>query len=163
MRRLKLASLRGALGKVPQDTVLFNGERGGVCSAVCVCASLSDGEEEEEGEGRRPERVFACAPRPNLTTRTTTTTHTTTHTNPTVPDTIYYNIAYGDLAAPRERVEAAARAARIHDAILAMPEGYGTVVGERGLKLSGGEKQRVAIARCVLPRVCVLRARARAL
>jgi ATP-binding cassette subfamily B protein len=45
-------------------------------------------------------------------------------------------------------VEAAARAARVHDAIMAMPDGYGTVVGERGLKLSGGEKQRVAIARC---------------
>lgn len=47
------------------------------------------------------------------------------------------------------QVEAAARAARIHDAIMRMPDGYSTVVGERGLKLSGGEKQRVAIARCV--------------
>jgi ABC-type transport system involved in Fe-S cluster assembly fused permease/ATPase subunit len=62
-------------------------------------------------------------------------------------DTIYYNIAYGDLAAGRVEVEAAARAASIHEAIMAMPEGYETRVGERGLKLSGGEKQRVAIAR----------------
>ncbi|KIZ04396.1 ATP-binding cassette, subfamily B, bacterial [Monoraphidium neglectum] len=94
VRRLTLASLRGALGKVPQDMVLFN-------------------------------------------------------------DTIFYNIAYGDLSATREQVEAAARAARVHDAIMAMPDGYGTVVGERGLKLSGGEKQRVAIARAFLknPRV----------
>ncbi|KAG1674674.1 hypothetical protein FOA52_007198 [Chlamydomonas sp. UWO 241] len=70
-------------------------------------------------------------------------------------DSIYYNILYGDLGAPKEAVEAAARAARIHDAIVAMPEGYGTVVGERGLKLSGGEKQRVAIARAFLkaPRI----------
>ncbi|KAI8463500.1 MAG: half-size ABC transporter [Monoraphidium minutum] len=94
VRHLTLASLRGALGKVPQDMVLFN-------------------------------------------------------------DTIYYNIAYGDMTATREQVEAAARAARVHDAIMAMPDGYGTVVGERGLKLSGGEKQRVAIARAFLknPRV----------
>eukprot|EP00955_Chlamydomonas_euryale_P053029 355359-Chlamydomonas_euryale.AAC.2 len=70
-------------------------------------------------------------------------------------DTIYYNILYGDLGASREAVEAAAKAARIHDAIVAMPEGYQTVVGERGLKLSGGEKQRVAIARAFLkaPRI----------
>jgi ABC-type transport system involved in Fe-S cluster assembly fused permease/ATPase subunit len=65
-------------------------------------------------------------------------------------DSIYYNILYGDLGATKEAVESAARAARIHDAIVAMPEGYGTVVGERGLKLSGGEKQRVAIARAFL-------------
>ncbi|GAX78993.1 hypothetical protein CEUSTIGMA_g6433.t1 [Chlamydomonas eustigma] len=70
-------------------------------------------------------------------------------------DSIYYNISYGDLSAPRERVEAAAKAARIHDTIMNMPEGYNTVVGERGLKLSGGEKQRVAIARAFLkaPRI----------
>jgi len=70
-------------------------------------------------------------------------------------DSIFYNIAYGDLSAPRECVEAAARAARIHDTIMNMPEGYNTVVGERGLKLSGGEKQRVAIARAFLkaPRI----------
>ncbi|GBF89753.1 metal ABC transporter permease [Raphidocelis subcapitata] len=94
VRHLKLASLRGALGKVPQDMVLFN-------------------------------------------------------------DTIFYNIAYGDLSATKEQVYAAARAARVHDAILSMPDGYETLVGERGLKLSGGEKQRVAIARAFLknPRV----------
>lgn len=94
VRRLTLTTLRGALGKVPQDMVLFN-------------------------------------------------------------DTIYYNIAYGDMTATREQVESAARAARVHDAIMAMPDGYETVVGERGLKLSGGEKQRVAIARAFLknPRV----------
>jgi len=89
VRDLTLHSLRGAIGKVPQDMVLFN-------------------------------------------------------------DTIYYNIAYGNRDATREQVEAAARAARIHDAIVAMPDGYETVVGERGLKLSGGEKQRVAIARAFL-------------
>lgn len=65
-------------------------------------------------------------------------------------DTIYHNIAYGNLEASRQAVEAAAQAARIHDAILAMPDGYNTVVGERGLKLSGGEKQRVALARAFL-------------
>lgn len=70
-------------------------------------------------------------------------------------DSIYHNISYGDLSAPRERVEAAAKAARIHDTILSMPDGYETMVGERGLKLSGGEKQRVAIARAFLkaPRI----------
>ncbi|MGN8084391.1 ATP-binding cassette domain-containing protein, partial [Variovorax sp. 22077] len=62
-------------------------------------------------------------------------------------DTVEYNIAYGRPGATREEVEAAARAARIHDFIAATPKGYETTVGERGLKLSGGEKQRVAIAR----------------
>jgi ATP-binding cassette subfamily B protein len=65
-------------------------------------------------------------------------------------DTIYYNIAYGRPGASRAEVEAAARAARIHDFILSLPEGYDTQVGERGLKLSGGEKQRVGIARTLL-------------
>ncbi|GIL71461.1 hypothetical protein Vretifemale_2014 [Volvox reticuliferus] len=65
-------------------------------------------------------------------------------------DTIYYNIAYGKLGATRAEVEAAAHMARVHNAILDMPDGYLTVVGERGLKLSGGEKQRVAIARAFL-------------
>ncbi|PNH07563.1 ABC transporter B family member 25, partial [Tetrabaena socialis] len=74
-------------------------------------------------------------------------------------DSIHYNIAYGSLRAAvaahaacplQEEVEAAARAARVHAAVEDMPEGYGTVVGERGLKLSGGEKQRVAIARAFL-------------
>ncbi len=83
------ASLRAAIGIVPQDTVLFN-------------------------------------------------------------DTIYYNIAYARPAASREEVERAARLAHIHEFIESLPQGYDTVVGERGLKLSGGEKQRVAIARVVL-------------
>ncbi|WP_157266018.1 ABCB family ABC transporter ATP-binding protein/permease [Azohydromonas aeria] len=89
VRQVTQASLRQAIGIVPQDTVLFN-------------------------------------------------------------DTVEYNIAYGRPGAGRAEVEAAARAARIHDFIAATPKGYDTVVGERGLKLSGGEKQRVAIARTLL-------------
>ncbi len=65
-------------------------------------------------------------------------------------DTIYYNIAYGRPEASRAEVEAAARAAQIHDFISLLPRGYETTVGERGLKLSGGEKQRVGIARTLL-------------
>lgn len=89
IRDVTQASLRAAIGVVPQDTVLFN-------------------------------------------------------------DTIYYNIAYGRPDASREEVEEAARLARIHDFIMALPLGYQATVGERGLKLSGGEKQRVAIARTIL-------------
>ncbi|MGD9884231.1 MAG: ATP-binding cassette domain-containing protein, partial [Reyranella sp.] len=89
IRDVTQASLRAAIGVVPQDTVLFN-------------------------------------------------------------DTIYYNIAYGRAGATREEVEQAARLARIHDFIMALPQGYEATVGERGLKLSGGEKQRVAIARTIL-------------
>jgi len=72
-------------------------------------------------------------------------------------DTIYYNIVYGRPGASRAEVEAAARRAHIHDFIASLPDGYETVVGERGLKLSGGEKQRVAIARVVLkaPKILV--------
>ena len=94
IREVRQASLRAAIGVVPQDTVLFN-------------------------------------------------------------DTIYYNIAYGRPDATREEVEQAARLARIHDFIMALPQGYDSTVGERGLKLSGGEKQRVAIARTILknPRI----------
>ncbi|XP_063646863.1 ATP-binding cassette sub-family B member 6 isoform X4 [Pan troglodytes] len=65
-------------------------------------------------------------------------------------DTIADNIRYGRVTAGNDEVEAAAQAAGIHDAIMAFPEGYRTQVGERGLKLSGGEKQRVAIARTIL-------------
>ncbi|MBP81370.1 MAG: metal ABC transporter permease [Acidiferrobacteraceae bacterium] len=65
-------------------------------------------------------------------------------------DTLYYNIAYGDPQADRDRILAAARAAHLHDFIENLPAGYETLVGERGLKLSGGEKQRVAIARALL-------------
>jgi ATP-binding cassette, subfamily B, heavy metal transporter len=89
IRSVTQASLRQAIGIVPQDTVLFN-------------------------------------------------------------DTIEYNIAYGRAGASREEVEAAAKAAHIHSFIAGTPLGYDTKVGERGLKLSGGEKQRVAIARTLL-------------
>jgi len=65
-------------------------------------------------------------------------------------DTIGYNIAYGRSGATQAEVEAAARAAKIHDFVASLPEGYETRVGERGLKLSGGEKQRVGIARTLL-------------
>ncbi len=65
-------------------------------------------------------------------------------------DTIKYNIAYGRDGASEDEIIEAAKAAQIHDFITALPEGYGTMVGERGLKLSGGEKQRVAIARTIL-------------
>ncbi len=65
-------------------------------------------------------------------------------------DTIEYNIAYGRTGASRSEVDAAAQAAHIHDFIVSTPKGYDTMVGERGLKLSGGEKQRVAIARTLL-------------
>lgn len=95
IRAVSQASLRAALGIVPQDTVLFN-------------------------------------------------------------DTIYYNIAYGRPEATRDEVIEAARAAHIHDFIERLPDGYDTQVGERGLKLSGGEKQRVAIARTLLKRPAIL-------
>jgi len=65
-------------------------------------------------------------------------------------DTVAYNIAYGRPGASQAEIEGAARAARIHDFIASTPKGYQTSVGERGLKLSGGEKQRVAIARTLL-------------
>ena len=65
-------------------------------------------------------------------------------------DTVRYNIAYGNTSATPAQVEDAARTARIHDFIVSTPKGYDTMVGERGLKLSGGEKQRVAIARTLL-------------
>ena len=70
-------------------------------------------------------------------------------------DTVYYNIAYGRPGATTEEVEAAARLAQIHDFIAGLPDWYQSQVGERGLKLSGGEKQRVAIARTILkqPRI----------
>ena len=91
------ASLRAAIGVVPQDTVLFN-------------------------------------------------------------DTIRYNIAYGRIGASQAEIEHAARLAQVHDFVQRLPDGYDTRVGERGLKLSGGEKQRVAIARTILknPRLLIL-------
>ena len=96
IRAVRQASLRGAIGIVPQDTVLFN-------------------------------------------------------------DTILYNIRYGRPEATDDEVYEAARAAHIHDFIVSLPVGYETMVGERGLKLSGGEKQRVAIARALLknPRILI--------
>ena len=97
VRNMTQASLRAAIGVVPQDTVLFN-------------------------------------------------------------DTIAYNIAYGRPGATQAEIEQAARLAQVHDFVLRLPEGYATRVGERGLKLSGGEKQRVAIARTILkdPRILIL-------
>ena len=71
-------------------------------------------------------------------------------------ETIYYNIAYGHTEAGRHEVDAAAKAARIDEFIASLPDGYDTVVGERGLKLSGGEKQRVAIARTILKRPAIM-------
>ena len=71
-------------------------------------------------------------------------------------DTIYYNIAYGCIDASREEVEAAAEQAHIREFIESLPDGWDTLVGERGLKLSGGEKQRVAIARAMLKRPRIL-------
>jgi ATP-binding cassette, subfamily B, bacterial len=66
------------------------------------------------------------------------------------PFTIAENIAYGRPGASRPEIEAAARAARLHDFIIKLPEGYGTVIGERGITLSGGERQRLSIARALL-------------
>jgi len=71
-------------------------------------------------------------------------------------DTIYYNIAYGRPGATRDEVVAAAKAAHVHAFIESLPQGYDTGVGERGLKLSGGEKQRVAIARTLLKNPAIL-------
>jgi ABC-type transport system involved in Fe-S cluster assembly fused permease/ATPase subunit len=71
-------------------------------------------------------------------------------------DTIYYNIAYGRPDASREEVLSAAKSAHIHHFIESLPLGYDTMVGERGLKLSGGEKQRVAIARAMLKNPAIL-------
>ncbi|SFV06279.1 ABCB family ABC transporter ATP-binding protein/permease [Pseudoduganella namucuonensis] len=71
-------------------------------------------------------------------------------------DTIEYNIAYGKPGAGKDEIIAAARAASIHDFIASLPDGYATMVGERGLKLSGGEKQRVAIARTLLKNPAIL-------
>jgi ATP-binding cassette subfamily B protein len=72
-------------------------------------------------------------------------------------DTIFYNINYGCPTASREEVIEAAKSAHIHDFIVTLPDGYDSMVGERGLKLSGGEKQRVAIARAILknPRILI--------
>jgi ATP-binding cassette, subfamily B, heavy metal transporter len=73
-------------------------------------------------------------------------------------DTIGYNIGYGNPNASEPEIEQAARLAQVHDFVMRLPEGYDTMVGERGLKLSGGEKQRVAIARTILkdPRILIL-------
>jgi ATP-binding cassette subfamily B protein len=67
-------------------------------------------------------------------------------------DTIGHNIALGKLGSSQEEIERAARLAHLHDFVMSLPEGYATRVGERGIKLSGGEKQRVSIARAALKR-----------
>jgi len=64
-------------------------------------------------------------------------------------DTVWNNVAYGHHQASEKRVSDAARAANAHDFIMAMPQGYKTIIGDRGVKLSGGEKQRLAIARAL--------------
>jgi ATP-binding cassette subfamily B protein len=71
-------------------------------------------------------------------------------------ESLYYNLAYARNDATRQDIEEAARLAQLHDFIASLPEGYDTIVGERGLKLSGGEKQRVAIARAILKRPQIL-------
>src|SRR5690606_20216620 len=73
-------------------------------------------------------------------------------------DTVRTNLLYAKLDATQEEIEAAAKAANIHDFIMELSDGYDTIVGERGYRLSGGEKQRLAIARVILkdPRVLVL-------
>jgi ATP-binding cassette subfamily B protein len=73
-------------------------------------------------------------------------------------DTIAYNIGYGRPGATEQEIIAAAKLAQVHDFVMRLPDGYRTRVGERGLKLSGGEKQRVAIARTILknPRILIL-------
>lgn len=71
-------------------------------------------------------------------------------------DTVYYNIAYGDPQASPAAVEKAATLAHIHEFVMGLPDAYQSMVGERGLKLSGGEKQRVAIARTILKNPCIL-------
>jgi ATP-binding cassette, subfamily B, heavy metal transporter len=67
-------------------------------------------------------------------------------------DTIAYNISFGRAKSTREETEKAARLARLHDFIMTLPERYDTKVGERGVKLSGGEKQRISIARAAIKR-----------
>ena len=118
-------SFRKRISVVPQDTVLFND------TIACVARAPIPVSLARACTGAWVPISPATCPPPSTRTRS-------------------YNIGYGDLSADRARVEDAARRAAVDQVIERMPLGYDTVVGERGLKLSGGEKQRVAIARCVL-------------
>src|SRR6185295_16905446 len=71
-------------------------------------------------------------------------------------DTIANNIAYGSPQAPREEIQAAARAANAHDFVVGLAKGYDTMIGERGQRLSGGQRQRIAIARALLKNAPIL-------
>ena len=106
----------------------------------------TDGSITIDGEDLRDVRVNS------LRTQIGTVTQETVLFN----DTVRNNIAYGQPDVPRERVEAAARAALAHDFIQQLPDGYDTVIGERGLRLSGGERQRLAIARAILKNAPIL-------
>lgn len=128
MKDVQLQSLRRAIGVVPQDSVLFND----------TCAAASPARLPRE----RGRRVSAPSPPRTALMRVC-------H-NASFSRRLFYNINYGQISAPREDVLEAARRARIHDTAMRMPDGYDTLVGERGLKLSGGEKQRVALARAFL-------------
>ena len=123
-------------------------------ASATTCAGRSSTTSPSPSSPAAPSPSSARAARENRRSRACCSASTTS--TRLFNDTIYYNIAYGRPQASREEVEAAARHARIHDFILALPDGYQTPVGERGLKLSGGEKQRVAIARTILKNPAIL-------
>jgi ATP-binding cassette subfamily B protein len=108
----------------------------------------TDGAVELDGKDLRDLKLDSLAPHIGMVTQETYLFH----------DTVRNNLLYANPEASQEEIEAACKAANIHDFIMNMPEGYDTVVGERGYRLSGGEKQRVAIARVILndPKVLIL-------